>query len=340
MFYKGQSLQTSIKKTWSNEEVKKAYFSDFKGTTKKIESTEGGILWSELESLQSCLYVFTSCVNDLLDIISDFAHASSKNNFWSRINEAQQEEYSNKVKKNIFCSAAAAMALVDHARRFSKKYVIESYKDKIIEHFGSNGIHDFIQNLRNYIIHVKIIEANWKISHDFNQNKREVKFIINTNQLLEYKNWNSKSKIYISENAPEIDVYSIFKTYLDNAEKFYRWHKTAVITQFSEALNQYFKYKKCLNQLRERTSWGLVFQAIQNIKDPYIYLSKYLTNNQLEELLSYEYKSKEQIDRLIEMIDITGACDASLRAKAYELIEKSKNITSVSTMNTVTAHDF
>ncbi|EIJ33965.1 hypothetical protein [Thiothrix nivea] len=59
-------------------------------------------------------------------------------------------------------------------------------------------------------------------------------------------------------------------------------------------------------------------------QDPYIYLSQYLTNKQLEELLSYEYKSKEQIDRLIEMIDITGACDASLRAKAYELIEKSK----------------
>ena len=87
---------------------------------------------------------------------------------------------------------------------------------------------------------------------------------------------------------------------------------------------KYFKYKKVLNKTRENTAWNLIFQHIQNVKDPYVYLSQYLTNNQLEELPSYEYKSKEQIDRLIEIIDINGACDDSLRTKAYELIENSK----------------
>lgn len=317
-------MLSSIKEPWSDEAIRKSYFSDFQETQKEIESTEGGILWSELESLHSCLYVFTSCTNDLLDVISDFAHASTKNNFWSRVNEPQQEEFTNRVRKNIFCSAAAAMALVDHARRFSDKYVVESYKEKIIEHFGSSRIHDFIQGLRNYIIHVKIVEANWQISHEFKQKQREVKFLIKTDRLLEYKKWSSKSKNYIRENTPEIDVYNVFLTYLDNAEKFYQWHKAEVIFQFSDTLNKYFKYKKSLNKIKEKCAWNLIFQGIKNVEDPYVYLSQYLTNSQIEELLSYKYKSKEQIDRLIELIDINGACDDSLREKAYELIEKSK----------------
>ncbi len=313
----------STEEPWTSEQIENAYFADFQGTSKDIESTEGGLLWAELEALHCCLFVFTSCVNDLLDIISDFAHETTKNNFWARINEIKQDEYSNKVRKNIFCSAAAAMALVDHARRFFDKYPVCLYKEKIIESFGGSGIHDFVQGLRNYIVHVKIAEANWQINYDFVNGKREVKFLIKTDSLLEYKMWNSKAKSYINENYPHIDVYKIYLSYLEKVEKFHQWHKSKVISQYSECISRYFKYKKCLNKLKNKISWNLIFQQIQNVDDPYVYLSQYLSSIQLEEILSYEYKSKEQIDRVIEIIDINKACDDSLREKAHLLIMKS-----------------
>jgi hypothetical protein len=313
-------LLSEVCEPWSFDDIKESYFKNFFETESIIDKTEGGQLWKEIINLNESVYVLDSCTSDLLDVINDFAHQTTKNGFWNRLNRPQEELYTRKVKKYIFCTTSAAMALVDHSRNFNKKYPCMDFKKKREEGFGDSGIHDFIQNLRNYFSHWRMAEANWEIS--FSENYRDVKFILKRNELLYWDGWSVQAKKYIESIGEKIDVYELFKKYNDITSKLYEWHKYHILATRSEILNIYFKYKKYLNQIKEQTSWNLILSYIPTGKDPYEYLSEYLTNDQIEEIFSFGYKTTEQVDRLIELLDLHSACDTKLRAKIYEKLLK------------------
>jgi hypothetical protein len=314
----------NIKEPWSFENIRDAYSNAFAETNEIIEKTEGGLLWNELKSLNESVWVLDSCTSDLLDEISKFAHQTTIHGFWDRINRPQEELYSRRVKKLIFCTTSSAMALVEHARRFNLKYSCPEFDEERMKRFGDSGIHEFIQKLRNYTSHWRMAEANWEINLDFIKNSRHVKFILKRNELLNWDGWSPQAHKYIDFCGDKIDVYEVFNEYNGIANTFYQWHKSKVFETWSGILKIYFQYKIYLNQVRERIRWNIIVSNIPKDKDPYEYLNKYLTDDQIEDVFSYEYKTVQQIDRLIELIDLYGACDRELRAKIYDRILNKK----------------
>jgi hypothetical protein len=307
-----------IKEPWSYVAIREAYFHDFRETEVIIEATEGGRLWNELNSLEESVWIFDSCISDLLDEIADFAHQTTKEGFWSRLNSSNRETYERRVKKFIFTSTSAAMALVDHARKFNGTYPCPDFDKERAERFGDSGIHEFIQKLRNYISHWRLAEANWEIT--WAEKSRNVKFILISEELLCWDGWTVPARKFIEASGKCIDIYKLFSTYNNIACKLYQWHKAKMLASWQETLIPYFKYKKCLNQIKEHTSWNLLLSHAPKEKDPYEFLGKYLTNDQITEVFSFEYKTAEQITRLIEILDLHGACDEGLRAKINECI--------------------
>ncbi len=74
---------------------------------------------------------------------------------------------------------------------------------------------------------------------------------------------------------------------------------------------------------------GLALKAIGNLLvnqilkqqklDPYLYLNQYLNDDQMEDIFSRPFRSKEQIDRIIELIDSYQICTETLRQAVYEV---------------------
>lgn len=308
----------SIKEPWSLVDIRDAYFCDFRETEEIIEATEGGRLWNELKSLNESVWLLDSCTSDLLDEVADFAHQMTKDGFWNRLNQPYREISERRVKKFIFCTSSAAMALVAHARNFNDNFPCPDFDKERAERFGDSGIHEFVQKLRNYISHWRMAEANWEIT--WTDKSRDVKFILKSDELLGWDGWSVFAKKFIESSGEKIDVYVLFNKYNDIASKLYQWHKTKTLAAWHVTLSSYFQYKKWLNQVRDRTSWNLIISHIPKGKDPYEYLGKYLTDEQTEEVFSCEYKTTEQVERLIEILDLHGACDEELRGKIYECL--------------------
>lgn len=302
---------------WTYNDIAKCLFSDFQTIDKEINNTEGGRLWCELESLHECLFIFSSCTNDLLDIISSFGHGTNKIRVWNSLNNEKQKEYSINVKKHLFCSATSAFALVDHARKFKKRYPVDGYESQLKSIFGNDGIHDFIQGLRNFSSHFQIAETNWEIT---NKNDAEnITFLLNQSDLLTWDGWNSSAKSFISTNHEKIDIYYIFSEYVKKTELFYSWHKAAVISKYNIPITQHLTHIKWLNQIKSKTAWNMIINHVPKNKDAYTYIDRYLSKEQMEDVLSYPYKSKEQVDRLIQLIDVHEICDASMKEKLYSI---------------------
>lgn len=310
-------LISEIDEPWSFENIRDSYFSDFTKTKEAIDSTEGGRLWKRLDEVDQCRNIFTSCANDVLESISVFAHATTKDGFWSNINRPEMERLSFSIRKNVFSTSSSAMALVDHARRFEKNYPITGASEKRQQIFLPIGIHEFVQGLRNYIVHVKISETNWEINHDFILDKTEVNFFFGVQDLNRYDRWNQGAKEYINAHGDRINVYGVISSYLECVTNYYKWHSSTVIREYSSMLEVYFGYKKIQDQVRDNTSWNMIISHLTAEVDLFQHLPKYLTPQQTEHLLSYPLKSREQIDRLIEIIDLNKACDDELREKIY-----------------------
>ena len=104
-------------------------------------------------------------------------------------------------------------------------------------------------------------------------------------------------------------------------KSFHDWFRSRVWEISSEDLREYLTCKRTYNAVNARSMWNLLLTQIfpQKKIDPYMYLDKYLSNNEIEEVLSRPFRSKLQVDRIIEFVDEYGCCDEELRNTAYRL---------------------
>ena len=205
------------------------------------------------------------------------------------------------------------------SRVFNKEYEIAGYNGEIEKYFSNNKLHGFIHSLRRYITHIRFTKANWVIKHS--REGRTVFFLLDIETLLRFKDWDSLAKAYISKHSKGINVEELFEEYSKNVKKFHNWLFVAVFEKYGEELEEYLSYLRKIRRFSSESNWNiLVNQVVKQKKlDPYIYLNQYLQDDQIEDVFSRPYRSKEQVDRIIELIDSYQICTETLKKDVYEI---------------------
>jgi len=304
---------------WAKEQIIASTFRDFTATLKAIDSLPGGIIASELESVYLSLTIFVDATYDLLASINFFKGESERPDFWHRTKKSGFETLEVRIQRGVFSATMAAMALVDHSRRFSGKYPVEFYREKITEYFSENTLHRFVQNFRNYMTHFRIAKSNWVVKHD--KQGRSVFFLLTQEDLNKWNGWDNLSKTYIANNPDGVNVEGLFNEYSTKVRDFHDWFRSQVWQKYSDELREFYDCKKAYNAVNARCMWNmLIKQAFLPKKiNPYVYLGRYLSNNEVAEVLSLPFRSKQQVDRIIELVDEYHACDGEIRKSVYEL---------------------
>lgn len=304
---------------WDKNRLRKAYFSDFQKAYEILENLPGGIVFNEIKSLRLSLDIFVDAINDLISSINNFKFESAHPEFWHKANRSHSDRIEVTIQRGILCSAMCAMALVDHSREFSKKYPIPGYEDEVARVFQNNGRHRFIHSLRRFLAHIKFTKADWHISHS--KEGRKVVFLFPKDTLLEFKDWNSAAKSFINSQPNGVDVEELFYTYSKEVRRFHNWFRVSIFDQYGDNISEYLKYLRCVKGFNSESTWKtLIHQVIpQRNIDPYMYLDQYLTEDQLEDVFALPYRSKEQLDRIIELMDSYKICSDSMREEVYKL---------------------
>ena len=311
----------SAARPWTKEQIVSSTFQDLKKTLQTIESLPGGKVFSELESFHLSLRVFLDATYDLFSSINLFKSESENPDFWNRPRRIDLERLEVRIQRGIFSATMAAMALVDHTRIFSNHFPVEHYQERVNESFSENHLHKFVQGLRNFTTHVRIAKSNWVTKWD--REGRSVFFLLSLTDLNKWDGWDALSRTYIESNSEGINVEQLFDNYSKKVKSFHDWFRSRVWESSSEDLKEYLTCKRAYNAVNARSMWNvLLTQAFPKKKiDPYMYLDKYLSDNEIEEILSLPFRSKLQVDRIIELVDEYGCCDEELRNAAYRLFE-------------------
>ena len=81
-------------------------------------------------------------------------------------------------------------------------------------------------------------------------------------------------------------------------------------------------YRRCIRARRAHSarSWYRIFftQVVTPETDLYRHLLEYLTPEECEDIDAFPHRSKDQINRIIEMVDEYGACDDEFRGLVHK----------------------
>jgi hypothetical protein len=288
-----------------------------------IDRTPGGKIWNDLKGLDDAVWIFYASISELIDEICIFGERSKDPEFWNKMNEKTADHYTREVKRKLYYCTSSLMTLVDISRNFDRRYKIDGPTEKRPEIFTTPGLHNFLQDLRNFNTHWRIAEANWLIKYEMKTGARTAHFQIDKKDLLAWSNWTADAKKYIQSIDGSVDVYEILTTYKRQAQAYYEWHKGAAIKQNAKALQQYFEYKNIHEGIRQYQKWNMLLSRARNDTNPYQYLARLLSLNQIESVLSYPNHSEQQVDALIRAVDTYQICDKTLKEKIMKVFSVS-----------------
>lgn len=154
---------------WSEEELTHAYFQNASQTRLRVESRPGSRYSHAIDALDLSVALFNNAVEALFASIETFRQKSLEPNFGSRVRRPEEEHYQLDVRRNLFSATAAALALVEHSRVVQKKLMIQNYHEHINQEFKQHIDHRLIQELRDYVLHSRLLPADWRTTIKFGE---------------------------------------------------------------------------------------------------------------------------------------------------------------------------
>jgi hypothetical protein len=303
---------------WSEEELTLAYFRNATQTKRKIESRPGAKYSHAIETLDLSVSLFKASVEALLSSIETFRQKSEEPNFGFRVCRSEEEYYQLAVRRNLFCASSAALALVEHSRKVQANLKILGYHERIDQDFKNHIDHLLIQGLRDCILHKRLLPANWQTTVILGEGK-ETRFFLCKPDLLSWKKWSSPVKKYLHNLDYGVDIEELFIAYRDRVVAFHSWYRDVIELAGDWALKEYQEYQRIIKGIGWRSSYLLLLKIARSAKiKPLERLNEFLFPNEIGYVLSTQ-DLKQQVDRIIEILDEYNACDDALRSEAYKL---------------------
>lgn len=280
----------------------------------------GFALEDKLRSLRTTLTLFERAYTDLTQALAHFDEFSRTPEFHGRAYRRRLDEIESSIRKEIFLLSTLAHSVQDHC------YLVREYWDssetsgKIKQHFGDDGLHNFICRLRNAMHHQSMVEADWLIHGSGAEATSHYMFEKEELQLLSSGTWTAPAKSFLEKACKRIDVASLFTTYVSRIRAFYDWFLPEVEKTLPEEVRDYRQLLQSHRALASRQTWRLLLGIFLERKiDPYPHLPKYLAEDELAFVNGLTTHSREQVDEIIRVLDEHGACDSETRTMVYRL---------------------
>ena len=302
---------------WSRDTLIKAFWTNWVQVLENIKEHPGFAAHEGFEDIHFSLSLFLDNTNDLLAAIADVKNLVEPS-FFARGNQQSVEQWDRKLRKHFFGVASAAFALVDANRRVSSTYPVESYQEQINKCFVNSELHNFMQGLRNFVTHKRLLTPS--VQTLWGEGRKVTQLILSEKKLKDFNNWTAPAKVFIQNCRFGVDIEAAVFEYRQLVENFHTWYRENFWSTYGNQINEYLSYEKIVKGEQWKNHWKHVLNyVIERKLNPYDYLDRYLTPEEIKNALELPHGSKEQIDLMISMADEFEICDDEIRGMVYKL---------------------
>ncbi|MCD6566697.1 MAG: hypothetical protein J7K53_12230 [Bacteroidales bacterium] len=189
----------------------------------KIRNSDGIKCIDRMNYHNSCISILSGNFAELSKELLHFENLKNALELMDQNNVEATEKYQDKINRLLHNFLASAKTLIDHTRIFIKRHytgtVIQKlYTQKIKDEFRDDGLSKFIQDLRNFILHNGLPYTGLMLQPDL-----ETTVFLNRDLMLDWDNWTTLSKRYLSSQPEKIRIYNFVEAYIHKVDAFNQW---------------------------------------------------------------------------------------------------------------------
>jgi hypothetical protein len=218
---------------------------------KQIESSEGWYIDNKTMNLSTSYYIFMSNYNKLKSALELFNRKEVRTKIWAIKNRDKLDLFQREVICLFHNYLAAAKSLVEHTRIVARelyegKEFFNEYKSKVKNTFGDSTLSHFIQDFRNYILHVGIPQMMARLS--FNGSEETNSILLDLSNLKTWDGWSPKGRDYLDGLKKNVNLYEVITGYYSLVNDFYNWflarQEELHVTEFAQFRELREEYNK------------------------------------------------------------------------------------------------
>lgn len=272
------------------------------------------IIWQSIENL---LPIFKASCDDMRTSLDNFHIMAQDANFFSRRRHEEFEDTCLQVNKCMYHFSSTSVALYNMCQDFRGLFNPPEYITSYEACYTNSNEHHLVKAIRNSLSHKHFAPANYQVS--LLQDIHETAFYVQTSALLEYGDLQNSDKRHLLKAGEKIEVRPVFEKHGENVLQFYEWVKARLEEDIR--FTDYHRCRMAPKRYATRTWWTIMIQQIEAKKlDPYDHLTNHFTDDELDVIRRLPHRSKEQVDKMIEIYDEDQECNEQMRQRIYKLM--------------------
>lgn len=213
-----------------------------------LRQLPGWSVRAEILALDRSLRVFTGNARELTRFLGEAQEPANAMQLWAIENREGFERFLDEVDRLLHNYVAAAMSLKDHAGRLRRKLLSEDAADtlasdcqaRIDEDFRTSPLAQFVQGLRNFMLHRRLPIATGTLSWT-REESFQSRVVLHPSDLLKWRKWTPPAKRYIEAAGDDVAIGDVVTEYTAVVAAFHEWFRNALATRHRsdlEALRQ------------------------------------------------------------------------------------------------------
>ncbi len=287
--------------------------------TKRPKILSYHCFWKEMKIREGFKSIMDVAHTSYVDICRHNAALVGLSENYSVFEDQVSHMISNPLQKDVMAFCAAAFGCIDTVRRLKKcrpdmaNVIEEAIADNLSGH-----VFDFILSLRKNLSHGSVVIPAWTLTE--NQEGMSGNMVFEVEGLLSFGKWSSGAKVYLNEvEKGKIDIAKAIGDYNSGLIKFAQCINDILARSVTDAERDYYNIEDSHKRLGSGQWMKVLASQIGKGKNPYNFLHRYFTPEEVREILRKPKHSQEQVDYIISLRSVETECDSDLRSKLYEL---------------------
>ena len=203
--------------------------------------------------------IFAMNSQELVEIVQQVHDPDEGLRLMSQGNKEAGEQTHREISRRIHNFAVSALTLVEHTRIFMREHygqmpVLERYEAKIDAEFASDPVSQFVQKLRNYMVHRGLPNSQMYLHFEQDPASEQGATLrtgvqLNAKTLLEWDGWGGTARGYIKSCGDYLDIQSFTTEYTCRVVAFHQWLQSELNQHHSAELVELQRLQTALREI-------------------------------------------------------------------------------------------
>ncbi len=194
----------------------------------RIHDSAGMAVMNRLHSRSFTLNIFTMNAQDLLEALKLVSTPQVAIQLMAEKNCGAGTQAHREVIRLFHNFLAGAMTLVDQTRVFIAEHyegtpIAGLYASEVANRFGDNGLHAFVQGLRNFMLHKGLPNSEQHITFTRGAADFECGIRFSREELEQYDRWKASAREFLKRQPEKIVLLDVCSQYEELIHSFHDW---------------------------------------------------------------------------------------------------------------------